>query len=88
MSLYSLSKDELVKIISTVNYTELEKQIAELTKKHNYLITQLKIFDLGYLTCNVCELTDILDDIYVCKIMTCTKCDKSYHLECISIHSM
>lgn len=62
--------------------SKLEKQNEELKNKYNYLMEQLKNCDVGHMTCGVCEFTDIVENVDVCKIMTCTKCDKSFHFKC------
>lgn len=82
MSLYSLSKDELIKIICTVNYAQQEKQNEELKSKYNYLMEQLEISDINHLTCNICNITEILESAHCYKITICDRCNKAFHLEC------
>ena len=80
--LYSLNKDELVKIICTINYAELEKQVTELKIRYNYLIEQLENHDADYSTCDICKFTEILDNNNFYKIVTCNNCNKSFHVKC------
>lgn len=84
--LYSLNKDELIKIISTVNYSEQEERIKKLTNDYKHLIQQCnKLRGLFIYQCDICERFDLFDDYSTSNMETCNECGLSYHYECQSI---
>ena len=75
--LYSLNKDELIKIICTIS--------ADKDKKYNYLLEQIKKeLDVECLTCDICEYTDIIlrHGAEELSIVCCKGCDKTFHIKC------
>jgi len=86
-NLHKLNKDELIKIICTVNYAELEKQVTELDNKYYHLIDQCRNFgSIEMMECDICNCIDLVD---VTKdsdnILMCDYCGNTYHYNCKSI---
>jgi hypothetical protein len=81
MSLYSLNKDELVKIICHIS-ADKDKQIAELNKKHNYLVHCAIESDMYFGDCAICKdvMISEFDDFNI----YCAQCFRYFHKDCLT----
>ena len=82
MSLYSLNKDELIKIICHIS-ADKDKEIAELKQyKMNYDNLILKAQSMGQYAgkCGICKI-DLIESFDVC--FNCGTCGCAYHDSCV-----
>ncbi len=78
--LYSLNKDELVKIICTIS-ADKDKQIAELTKVHKYLVHCAIESDMYYGDCAICK--DVMISEFYDFNIYCRLCFRHFHKDCL-----
>ncbi len=82
--LYSLNKDELVKIICTIS-ADKDKEIKKVQSDYNHLIQQCYALSIGAIfQCDICKRFDVFDDC-TAEIETCEACGLSFHYKCKSI---